>query len=263
MKYTITMNQKVLANSTLDLTDCAILDWLITICNSKSDSIDQNRVDGMTWIDYKNLLKDMPLLRIKSTGALTPRFKRIEKNGYIKCKVIRGPKGHTKMHVCLEDKVDSLFIEKTPFTEMNRPVHLNESGPVHLNEPIIILGTNHYTNDQDIYANSKNKDISTIEKSFNLFWSTYPKKENKAKAKDKWFKKDFYKEIDKILGFIEEAKKTDRWKKGYIKDPVTFLNNQTWCDDLAGYYDRSSSPQKVYKDDKGTDYNKRAITLEN
>jgi len=82
-------------------------------------------------------------------------------------------------------------------------------------------------------------------------------------TKEKWFKKGFEKDIDKILGFIKEAKKTDRWKKGFIKDPVTFLNKQSWYDDLTEYYDRTSSPAGVHKDRNENDYMKNVIKLKN
>jgi len=257
MKYNININQKVLEKSTLNLIDCAILDWVITICSSKNDSIEEKRIEGMTWIDYNTIISDMPLLRIKSKSALTPRFKRIENEGYIKTKMV-GTGSAQKMFVSLTEKIDSLFIETNgPFIKMNGAVHENEQGAVHECEHIIILDTNHYTNDKDMCNDGKKED------SFNQFWLEYPKKENKIKAREKWFKKGFEKDIDKILGFIKEAKKTDRWKKGFIKDPVTFLNKQSWYDDLTEYYDRSSSPAGVHKDRNENDYMKNVIKLKN
>ena len=41
-----------------------------------------------TWINYRTLLDDMPLLEINSPGALTPRIKKIEEAGFIKTKII-------------------------------------------------------------------------------------------------------------------------------------------------------------------------------
>lgn len=260
MKYNININQKVLADTTLDLTDCAILDWLITICNSKSEAINNKRVDGMTWVDYGTLLKDMPLLRIKDTSALTKRFKKLEMEGFVKRNVIREG-SITKMYVSLQDKIDLLFFsKKNGLININPPTDINQSMSTDLNHPISILGSNHYTSDT---IRRSPEEMKLVQNTFNQFWTAYPKKESKPKVKEKWFKKDFYKQIDKILGFIEEAKKTDRWKKGMVKNPVTFLNQESWLDDLAGYYDRSSSPKGVYKDDKSTDYNKRVRTLQN
>lgn len=261
MKYTIIINQKVLADSTLDTVDCSILDWLTTICRSTNERIVEKRIDGMTWIDYKTLIKDMPVLRIKSPTSIGPRLKKIEKNGYIKCKtIIDKETGYRKMYVSLESKIDDLSIEKQPLIISTiRPNRETHQGPNRETHPIIILNNNHSTSDTDMCISDK----SMVEDTFDRFWSSYPKKENKAKAKEKWFKKNFAPQIDIILSFIEEAKKTDRWKKGYVKDPVTFLNNQSWNDDLSGYYDNPSARVGVYKDKKENDYMKNVTKVKN
>lgn len=141
MKYNININQLVLSDTQLDLIDCAILDWLITFCNSSNQKIQDKRKNGMTWIDYGQLLKDMPLLRIKSKGALTPRFKKIEDSGYISVKLDVG----SKVYIALTDKVDELFFAPS--------VHENEQNrspkrtvTVHENETTIILDNNYTKN---------------------------------------------------------------------------------------------------------------------
>ena len=141
MKYIININQLVLSQTDLDLTDCAILDWLIVFCNSKSEKIEARRKKGYTQIDYQMLIDDMPILKIKSKGALTPRMARIEKAGYIEIQRNR----HTNSYFMLTSKVDELFIKTSSsvhetkrskvgaFTETN--AEPGES--VHETEPII------------------------------------------------------------------------------------------------------------------------------
>jgi hypothetical protein len=117
MKYNIIINQAVLADTTLDLVDGALLDYLHVYCNSLNEKIEAHRIRDdtgiWTWVDYGTILKDMPILRIKSTGALTPRIQRIEAEGFISTR----REGNQKLFIKLNSKIDELFIK------MNRPVH--------------------------------------------------------------------------------------------------------------------------------------------
>ena len=137
MKYFILINQQVLSETTLDIVDGAILDYIYFYCNSQNEKIVKQRINEKkemwTWIDYKTLLKDMPMLKIKSIGAITSRVDRIEKSGYIKTKRFQ----HAKKYFKMTAKSDGLFIQ------MNRAIHTNEqpysskqTKPIHINEPI-------------------------------------------------------------------------------------------------------------------------------
>jgi len=80
----------------------------------------------------------------------------------------------------------------------------------------------------------KNKPIT--EKGFDRFWKHYPKKADKGKTLTKWKKLCRTKNkpgIITILWAIERQKHTDRWKRGYIPNPTTWLNQQRWLDDPA------------------------------
>lgn len=74
-----------------------------------------------------------------------------------------------------------------------------------------------------------------VGKSFEKFWSSYPKKELKKKTKEIWDRKKLGSKLDEIISFIEKAKNTDRWQKGYIKQPPVFLNGECWNDDISSY----------------------------
>jgi len=106
MKYNIQINQLELSETNLDLIDCAILDYLIFICNSKNEKIEKERRDGYTWINFSNLLNDMPLIRLKSKQSISTRMKKIEKTGFIK--TIKNKRN--RFFVLLEPKIDTLFV---------------------------------------------------------------------------------------------------------------------------------------------------------
>ncbi|MDE1767160.1 MAG: hypothetical protein KGI27_12950 [Thaumarchaeota archaeon] len=126
MKYNININQLAIAkeNIRLDIIDCAILDYLYVFCSSPSRKIEKERKEGFTWINYSHLIREMPLLRIKSKGAITPRIKKIEESGFIE--VLK--EKNNRIYVKLMPKTDLLF------TNMNSTVHENEQGAVHENE---------------------------------------------------------------------------------------------------------------------------------
>ena len=124
MIYNININQKELANSTMDLVDSAILNYLIIVCNSKNENIAEQRVfdneNIYTPIDFNKIIKNNPLLRIKSKGALTPRIKKIENEGYITTR----RDSNQKLFIKLNEKIDELFTDMNGkadelFTDMN------------------------------------------------------------------------------------------------------------------------------------------------
>jgi hypothetical protein len=143
MKYSIYINQKELSKTDFDLVDGAILDYLYFICNSKNQKIEEQRINGYTWVDYNKILDDNPLLRIKSKGALSRRIKRMEQSGLIKSNE-RRKNGHKLKYFVLTKKSDSLFIQSNnPIHEQENPIHLH-SFPIDENEPIST--TKDYTN---------------------------------------------------------------------------------------------------------------------
>lgn len=139
MKYFILINQQVLSETELDIIDGAILDYIYFYCNSQNEKVKKQRITDeneiWTWVDYSRLLEDMPMLKIKSIGAITSRVNKIENSGYIKTKRFQ----HMKKYFRMTAKSDGLFIQ------MNRAIHTNEQPysskrtiPIHINEPIKI-----------------------------------------------------------------------------------------------------------------------------
>lgn len=97
MKFSIVINQRAVAEfndgigdkqKKLDLVDCAILDWIVAICSSRDEKIEQARYEGLTWISYKALLRDMPLLNISDKAAISRRVSRLHDLGFIRRKTV-------------------------------------------------------------------------------------------------------------------------------------------------------------------------------
>lgn len=143
MQYSININQLVLAETTLDLLDSAILTYMTVICASVNPAIEKSRKNGYTWINYSHLLREMPLLRIKSTGAITPRINKIKENGFILTQKIG-----KRLYVKPTSKIDELFVKqndgKDPsFTNMNDTVHEYErSSFTNMNESLELKNDN-------------------------------------------------------------------------------------------------------------------------
>lgn len=78
--------------------------------------------------------------------------------------------------------------------------------------------------------NNDNKDKYTNE--FLSFWSAYPIKEEKKKAFSLWQKTKNKPAIELILEKIELQKKSDKWQKGFIPMPATYINNARWDDEI-------------------------------
>lgn len=77
---------------------------------------------------------------------------------------------------------------------------------------------------------------------FEYFWELYPKKTDKGKAQNSWKKLCGQKSRPKfsvIRKAIKEQIKTDRWKKGFIPLPTTWINQCRWLDDPAEMKDYS------------------------
>jgi hypothetical protein len=92
----------------------------------------------------------------------------------------------------------------------------------------------HSNTNTNLNSNS-NSNLKEDSKSFDLFWSSYPSKTNKKRTQELWNSKRLDSKLEAILSFVEKAKQTDRWQKGFIKAPDVFLRNESWTDDLSAY----------------------------
>jgi hypothetical protein len=93
------------------------------------------------------------------------------------------------------------------------------------------------------------EDTTQDECRFEDFWKVYPKKTSKKLCSDLWKKKNLDSHVDEILTFIEKAKLTDRWTRGFVKNPETFIRQECWNDDLSAY--GATSTIATYKNKTG------------
>ena len=229
MKYNIYINQIALNELAPDLNvvDAAILDYIITLCNSKSDKVERQRIKEKdqiwTWIDMGSILKDMPLLKMSSKSALTPRFKKLQRSGFIDIKKKRIGQNY-RAFVKLDARIDLLFIKnESGVHETGRP---NDSG-VHETGPTIT--TTKYNTNTMTLQKGESSDYSTA---FLKFWEAFPKKEGKAKAFESFKKIDpIYHE--KMFKTLDHQIRTNIWSEyKFIPQPTTWLNQKRWEDEI-------------------------------
>jgi len=72
------------------------------------------------------------------------------------------------------------------------------------------------------------------EQRFNEFWEIYPEKQGKGDARKSWTKiKPDEKLFEKIMSAVRESlDRNERWARGYIPNPSTWLNQSRWEDSL-------------------------------
>ena len=68
---------------------------------------------------------------------------------------------------------------------------------------------------------------------FEKFWSAYPRKVDKGRARKDFDKAMKLTDLDTILAGVERYKKSDTVKDGYIKYPSTWLNAEGWSDEYG------------------------------
>lgn len=68
---------------------------------------------------------------------------------------------------------------------------------------------------------------------FESFWSLYPKKKAKKACEQKWKALKLDNHIEQILEKLQQQKENDdQWLRGYIPDPLTYLNQARWEDEI-------------------------------
>lgn len=84
--------------------------------------------------------------------------------------------------------------------------------------------------DQDQDQDHKSNGRATS--SFDLFWTAYPKKNKKKEARKVWQLSQLDKQAEAILADVHQRPNSERWRKGYIPDPPTYLRGERWTDAL-------------------------------
>lgn len=123
---------------------------------------------------------------------------------------------------------------KVPLKIREKILSLHSRDRVHIGYP---YGSDTVTTNTTTLTNTNEGGVGETKEPFDLFFEAYPKRELKKKAREVWERKKLDSDLKVILEFIDKAKLTDRWKKGYIKQPPAFLTGECWNDDLDTYND--------------------------
>ncbi len=169
-----------------------------------------------------------------------------EKGAYIELLMMQFNRGHMGGHM-IGQAVGQLWDKvKVKFTQDNEGLWYNERLEQEQTKrkqftdsrKNNLLGTNQYTNKRghttsDMEDEDINKDVIINEYNieFDIFWNLYDKKVGKKeKVKSKWDK--LTKEIQqKIIDYIPKYIESQPDKQ-YRKHPETFLNNESWNDEI-------------------------------
>ena len=178
---------------------------------------------GTCWTSKKNLADQcgMSVSRLKKSISYLLEHHWIELIGERKTES-SGGKQSTKEYkvVDLWDKNVHFYQDKGGSSE-NQPLTKGGSSETYKEEPI---NKNPY---------KKNPEVGS---SFDLFWSKYPKKINKATALKSFNSlKPNSQLLTKILESIDNFIETEEWKKDsgrFIPYPSTWLNNKRWEDEI-------------------------------
>lgn len=99
-------------------------------------------------------------------------------------------------------------------------------------------GTYNYTHNNKTHITtpreeSANKDKVILEELFGAFWEAYPLKQTKKPAHLKWMHLTPMEALT-IIEDVEKRKKSDdRWLRGYIPQPLTYINQRRWEDEIT------------------------------
>ncbi|ODN40939.1 hypothetical protein [Piscirickettsia litoralis] len=81
--------------------------------------------------------------------------------------------------------------------------------------------------------NNMRKSCATDTLRFDDFWSEYPIKKDKRRARNIWAKKKIDDIADDIISHVKQAKLNDKgWLDGFAPHPSTYLNGERWNDEI-------------------------------
>jgi hypothetical protein len=95
---------------------------------------------------------------------------------------------------------------------------------------------------------------STYSEAFLQFWKEYPNKVGKDGAWNSWQKKKLNSVIDEILKSIETYKNSETVRKGFIKNPQTWINQGCWKDEATLFSTKTPTGRPRTVAIEGDDY---------
>lgn len=153
MKFSININQKAIVDSgfNLDMVDAAILDFLKDwVYNGKIKKIELHG-NSFYWLDYGNLIREMPLLGIKSKDGLYRRFKKMCDMEILNAH----PDNQTMGKTYFSFGKNYEFLLFTIPTDSNAEVTKTKEVPISIRKPTDLKSDNNNT----INTNTRDNDI--------------------------------------------------------------------------------------------------------
>jgi len=177
MKYTININQLVLAESGLDFNDGAILDYLCVLAMSVSQQVQKHRVllrdsddeefRQFTWVDLATLLDQLPMLPFRSKPRVSQRISKIAETGYIETR----QSASGRLFFALTDKADELFKQRDSDRLENqigsgKTVKYAKQPVKNIKQDRLENQTNYYTKDSNTKSLVTSKDVVLVYQHF-------------------------------------------------------------------------------------------------
>lgn len=86
---------------------------------------------------------------------------------------------------------------------------------------------------EQIQRTEKKKNTrSSGDEQFDVFWKSYPKKVGKKDTLKMWKAAKINGEFNQIMQALESQKQSEKWKNGFILDPVRWVKGRRWEDEV-------------------------------
>lgn len=232
MKYNIYINQRSIVENwfNLDLTDCAIMDYVKDFpAISKVRRINIWGVEYF-WIHYETFIKEMPLLKISSKRSLSRRLDKLVEEKILEKYVNNNNTTYFKLWVNYEaiihNNVDRVVKEEGGL-KSTTPLDSKVQPPVLKSTTIYNNTINTHTNNKEHNTCALAQTISDFETEVPLENSTLGGKEKNSEKKEKLDKLTNYGIGEKII--LDEAEpKTNIDKCRVILYIHNYLKKDTW-----------------------------------
>lgn len=94
---------------------------------------------------------------------------------------------------------------------------------------------------------TNNKNNTQKNEFFAEFWLAYPKKTAKGAGEKAFIKNKINREtLDLILTALKWQKDSEAWRKGYIPNPATYLNDKRWLDEMVSNTEQPKPNEKPW-----------------
>lgn len=175
------------------------------------------------------LARENLIIRYECEGRPYLQMRTWEKHQSVRARKSKYPEPKPALMKSSEIIGNQLISDEINGNQMNT----DEINGNHLNANVTVIQSN--TNTIRIQSESEsnpntNTTPQTAVDAFDVFWEHYPKKVGKGAARTSFAKVRV--PIETLIAAIEQQKRSDQWKRGYVPNPATWLNQGRWEDQL-------------------------------